>query len=87
MLNRILETDLANLRRRNVELQNDLAAFQKSHEFPSLNAINMPDNYSECRESLISQLEQKTIEASKCLISVGFSLIFQCKIASTGLHV
>ncbi len=69
MLNRILETELANLRRRNAELQDDLLASQRADRGhcsrkESTEAKSTEDEMASGRESLIAQLESKTIEVS-----------------------
>ncbi len=69
MLNRILETELANLRRRNAELQDDLLASQRADRGhysrkESTEAKSTEYEMASGRESLIAQLESKNIEVS-----------------------
>uniref|UniRef100_A0A5K3FGE8 Centrosomal protein of 162 kDa n=1 Tax=Mesocestoides corti TaxID=53468 RepID=A0A5K3FGE8_MESCO len=67
MHNRILETELNNIRRRNSELLNDIAVLQKSCARSQPEAFENSSNEKKSfsaqeRESLIAQLELKTME-------------------------
>nr|CUU99225.1 hypothetical transcript [Hymenolepis microstoma] len=66
MQNRILEAELDHLRKRNSELVED-GLLKRSEESPSRLCVGKERNNSETkdRESLISQLEQKTMECKR----------------------
>ncbi|KAL5108921.1 hypothetical protein TcWFU_005130 [Taenia crassiceps] len=70
MHSRILEVEISNLRKRNAELMEDIALLKKSAEFhPSKNSVLMDKDKSSSetqgRESLIEQLELKTLECQR----------------------
>ncbi|VDM31848.1 unnamed protein product [Hydatigera taeniaeformis] len=70
MHNRILETEISNLRKRNADLLEDINLLKKSMDFGSSKCKVSPSKErlpfeTQARESLIEQLEIKTLECQR----------------------